>query len=61
MKAAKAFAAMDGRPVISEEDVKRAVKPVLRHRIGLNYRAQASKMAADDVIDAIVEDVYARG
>ncbi len=52
---AKAFAAMEGRPGAVWEDVKRIVKPVLRHRIGCNYRARAQGLSPDDVIDAALE------
>jgi MoxR-like ATPase len=51
---AKALAAMAGRPAAGWEDVRRIVKPVLRHRIGLNYRARGRGLTADDVIEAAV-------
>jgi MoxR-like ATPase len=51
---AKALAAMAGRPAAGWEDVRRIVKPVLRHRIGLNYRARGRGVTADDVIEAAV-------
>ncbi len=51
---AKALAAMAGRPAAGWADVRRIIKPVLRHRIGLNYRARGRGVTADDVIEAAV-------
>ena len=44
---AKAFAALDGRPAVSFDDVERAAPPSLRSRITLNYLAQAEGMNVD--------------
>ena len=52
---AKALAAMEGRPAVCRNDVLKAVKPVLRHRIGCNYRAKTQGLSADDIIDRIME------
>ena len=57
LRGAKALAAMDGRPQIARADVREMCLPVLRHRIGLNYRAKAEGMSADDCIRLIVEAV----
>ena len=51
---AKALAAMAGRPAAGWEDVRRIFKPVLRHRLGLNYRARGKGVTVDEVIDAAV-------
>ena len=51
---AKALAAIAGRPAAGWADVRRIIKPVLRHRIGLNYRARGRGVSADDVIEAAV-------
>ncbi len=55
--AAKAAALFDGRPSPSCDDVRDAAKSVLRHRITLNYRAQAEGVTADDAIDALLKEV----
>jgi MoxR-like ATPase len=47
---AKAFAAMDGRMAVSCADVRRCAIPVLRHRIALNFQAQAAGTTTDDVV-----------
>ena len=54
---AKAMAAMDGRPNITIEDVRRVAIPVLRHRVSTNFQAQAEGMASEDIIDKLVEEV----
>jgi MoxR-like ATPase len=54
VRAGQAFAAMDGRYAISVEDVKRAAIPVLRHRIGANFQAQAEGKTSDDIIKELL-------
>jgi MoxR-like ATPase len=55
--AAKVFALLAGRFNVSKEDLKRAAKPALRHRILLNFEAEADAMTADRVIDDVVAAV----
>ena len=55
--AGKAFAVLDGRFNVAREDVKRAAKLVLRHRIITNYRAEADKQTVDGLIDRLLETV----
>ncbi|MCH2202548.1 MAG: MoxR family ATPase [Fuerstiella sp.] len=54
---AKAFAAMDGRPNVTIDDVRRVAVPVLRHRISTNFQAQAEGMTTDDIVEKLVEEV----
>jgi MoxR-like ATPase len=54
---AKAIAAMDGRPSVSIEDVKKVAVPVLRHRISTNFQAQAEGMAAEDIVARLLDEV----
>ena len=54
---AKAFAAMDGRPSISLDDVRRVAIPVLRHRVSTNFQAQAEGFTTEDIIDRLVKEV----
>ena len=54
---AKAVAAMDGRPNVSIEDVRKIAIPVLRHRISTNFQAQAEGMASEDIIEKLVKGV----
>jgi len=47
---AKARAAMDGRPMADLEDVDAVVLPVLRHRIVVNFHAEAAGRRAEDIV-----------
>ncbi len=49
-QAGQAFAAMDGRPSVALDDVKRAAIPVLRHRVSANFQAQAEGRTSDDIV-----------
>ncbi|CAN5429751.1 MoxR family ATPase [soil metagenome] len=51
---AKARALLDGRFNVSREDLKAAVKPVLRHRILLNFEAEADGVTTDRVLDDVL-------
>jgi MoxR-like ATPase len=53
----KAIAAMDGRPSVSLEDIRRVAIPVLRHRIAPNFQAQAEGMNSEKLIERLVETV----
>jgi MoxR-like ATPase len=52
--AARARALIDGRRAPSLEDVRRLAKPVLRHRMALNFSARAQGIDIDSFIDEIV-------
>ena len=54
---AKAIAAMDGRPSVALEDIRRVAIPVLRHRISPNFQAQAEGMTSESIIDRLLESV----
>ncbi len=58
--AAKARAAMAGRPSVSVEDIRAVTRPVLRHRIVINYNAQSSGESSDSIIKRLLEDVPVR-
>lgn len=57
MKAAQAYAAMNGRDFITPEDVKEVINPVLRHRITLTPEREMEGMTPDQVIQMILEKV----
>jgi MoxR-like ATPase len=57
---AKASALLDGRSVAALEDVRAVALPVLRHRVLLNFQAEADAIDADDVVARVVEAVPAR-
>jgi MoxR-like ATPase len=56
---AKARALMKGRAHVTIEDIRILAAPVLRHRILLNYRAEAEGVRGDDVIQRLLESVKA--
>ena len=54
---AKARALLEGRLVASASDLARVAKPVLRHRLVLNYQAEAEGVLADDLIARLLDAV----
>jgi MoxR-like ATPase len=55
--AAKVRALLDGRYNVSFEDLRRVYLPGLRHRILLNFEAQAEGIDPDDVLLRVLESV----
>jgi MoxR-like ATPase len=51
---AKANALLGGRLAVAREDVARVAKPILRHRLVLNYQAEAEGVRADDLIERLL-------
>jgi MoxR-like ATPase len=49
----KVRALLNGRFNVSTDDIAALLKPALRHRIILNFEAQADGRAADDLIEEI--------
>jgi MoxR-like ATPase len=58
--AAKARAALAGRPSVSVEDIRAIAPPVLRHRIVVNYNAQAAGESSDSIVKRLLNDVPIR-
>jgi MoxR-like ATPase len=58
--AAKARAALGGRPSASVDDIRAVALPVLRHRIVINYNAQAAGETSDSIITKVLSDVPVR-
>ena len=54
---AKAAALLDGRTVPAPEDVTRVALPVLRHRMLVNFQAEADGITPDDVIGKLLAAV----
>ncbi len=52
---AKAGAAMAGRMTVEPDDIRGVIAPVMRHRIGLNFRADVDKVSVENVITRLVE------
>ena len=54
---AKTRALLMGRAHVSFDDIKAMAQPVLRHRILLNYRAEAEGISVGKVIERLLEEV----
>ena len=50
----KCYAAIRGKYSPDIEDIKAVAKPILRHRIIRNYKAEAEGITVDDIIDSIL-------
>jgi MoxR-like ATPase len=59
--AGKARALLDGRVHVAPGDIRRLAAPVLRHRILLNFHAEADGVRSDDVVDLLLERVKPPG
>jgi len=57
----KARALLHGRSHVGFEDIRALAHPVLRHRILINYRAQAEGVAIEDFIDRLLKSVSEKG
>ena len=55
--AGKIIALLDGRYNVAFSDLRAAALPALRHRIILNFEAQAEGVSADDTMRGILEHV----
>jgi MoxR-like ATPase len=54
---AKARALLEGRAHTSPDDIRALVRPTLRHRVLLSYRAAADGVTVESVIDRLLEHV----
>lgn len=57
LMAAKGFAAINGRDFVIPEDVKKAMYPVLRHRVILTPEREMEGLTTDKVIEMIIQSV----
>ena len=53
----KARALLQGRTHVTFEDVQALARPVLRHRILLNFQAQSEKITTDQIVDKLIAAV----
>jgi MoxR-like ATPase len=58
---AKARALLHGQSHVTFEDIRALAHPVLRHRVLINYKAQAEGVAIDDLIDRLLKSVKEDG
>jgi MoxR-like ATPase len=54
---AKARALLEGRSTVSIEDIRAVALPVLRHRILLNFQAEADGIDTDQVVRRLLETI----
>jgi len=54
---AKARALFKGRAHVTVEDIRALAQPVLRHRLLLNYRAEAEGITVEQVIERLLQSV----
>lgn len=59
VRSASAYAYLHGRDYVIPDDIIAMANNVLRHRILLNYTAQANQVTADDIIDRLIKLVPA--
>ena len=52
--AGKARAILDGRFAVAVEDIQALARPALQHRLILNYKAEAERVKASQLIDQLV-------
>ncbi len=57
---AKVRALLDSRFNAAFDDIRAAAKPALRHRVLLNFEAQAENVASDTILDAVLAGVKER-
>ena len=53
---AKARAALDGRPMADEDDLRQVAPTVLTHRIVINFAAEAAGRTAQDIIAQLLKE-----
>lgn len=51
---AKTRALLHGRTHVATEDIQSLAKPVLRHRLVVNFAAQSEGVSADDIVERLV-------
>jgi MoxR-like ATPase len=56
-RAAKAAAALDGRPFVVPDDVQRLAVPVLAHRLLLTVEAHAAHRSAEEVVSVLLSRI----
>src|SRR5262249_47264401 len=52
----KARAVLHGRTHVSTDDIQALAKPVLRHRMVVNFSAESEGIGSDHVVDRLIEN-----
>ena len=58
---AKARAILDGATHVTPDHIRQVAKPVLRHRMLVNFKAEADQIGTDDIIEGLLEEVPVDG
>ncbi len=58
-KASRAVALMEGRDFVTPLDIAKIVTDTLRHRVLLSYKAEASGISVDKVVEKILNTIPA--
>ena len=53
----KARALLEGRFAVTPDDLRALAAPVLRHRVLVNFRAEAEGMTADSIVARLLAEV----
>lgn len=56
-RCARAYAWLEGRDFVAPEDIQAIVFDVLRHRLILNYEAEAEGVTADSVVSELIQRI----
>jgi MoxR-like ATPase len=54
VRAGKVEALMDNRKAVAIDDIRKVMLPALRHRLILNYEAQAEGISADSILEEVL-------
>lgn len=54
---AKARALLHGRFAVTQEDIREMAYPVLRHRVLVNFNAEAERITPDRVVDELLQSI----
>ncbi len=57
VRGARAFCLLGGRTAVSVEDIQKAARPALRHRLIMNFEGEAESLDTDGMIDTILQEV----
>ncbi len=57
IRAARAYCTLASRTAVSAEDIRRAAKPAMRHRVVLNFEGEAEALDIDKMLDEVIETV----
>lgn len=57
IRGARGYCSLAGRTAVSVEDIRKAARPAMRHRIILNFEGEAEQVSVDSLVDDIINSV----